>query len=399
MKRLEKLFDGMRPRFEEGGRFEKLWPLFEAIETFALWTGRKTGTAPHVRDAIDLKRVMTTVIVALLPCIFMALWNTGLQANLALQASGQEALGWRATIFGVIAGQDPNSFWDNLVHGASYFLPAYIVTMTVGLGWEVIFAIIRRHEVSEGFLVSGLLIPLTLPPGTPLWQIAVGTSFGVVIGKELFGGTGRNFLNPALTTRAFLYFAYPAELSGDSVWTAVDGYTRATPLTSVPVGGVATIDVSWTEAFLGTTPGSMGETSILACLFGAVILVASGIGSWRIMLPMLLGGIVTAVLFNAIGSDTNPMFEMGPHWHLVTGGFAFGLVFMATDPVSAAQTHMGQWIYGAMCGVLSILIRVVNPAYPEGVMLAILLGNVFAPLIDYFVVQANVRRRQARYGI
>jgi len=272
------------------------------------------------------------------------------------------------------------------------------VTMVVGIAWEMLFAVVRGHELSEGFFVTGLLFPLTLPPAIPLWQIAIGVSFGVVIGLEIFGGTGRNFLNPALTARAFLFFAYPAEISGDTVWTAVDGFSGATPLGAAAAGGMEAVDVTWTQAFLGTMQGSMGETSTLACLIGAAILVATGIGSWRIMLSMLVAAMGLAALFFAIGSGTNPMFQMGPHWHLVLGGFAFGLVFMATDPVSAAMTEVGQYVYGALIGVLTILVRVVNPAFPEGVMLAILLGNVFAPLIDYFVVRANIKRRALRHA-
>jgi Na+-transporting NADH:ubiquinone oxidoreductase subunit B len=276
------------------------------------------------------------------------------------------------------------------------------VTLVAGGVWEALFAMVRRHEIAEGFLVTSILFPLILPPTLPLWQAALGISFGVVIGKELFGGVGRNILNPALTGRAFLFFAYPMRMTGDSIWTAVDGYSGATPLGAMAVAtpgeALSAIDVTWQQAFLGVMPGSMGETSVLACLIGAAILIITGVGSWRVMLSMLVGGAGCAALLQAIGSDTNPMFAVPVYWHLISGGFAFGLVFMATDPVSAAQTNLGRWIYGFFVGVVSIVIRSANPAYPEGVMLAILLGNVFAPLIDWFVVQANVRRRALRHG-
>ena len=272
--------------------------------------------------------------------------------------------------------------------------------MAVGGMWEVLFACVRRHEVNEGFLVTGLLFPLTLPPSIPLWQVAIGISFGVVIGKEVFGGTGRNILNPALTARAFLFFAYPGDLTGDSIWTAVDGFTGATPLGALATADVGTglqaMNVSWWQAFLGSIPGSMGETSALFCLVGAAALIYTGVGSWRIMAGMLIGGMVFSMLLWLVGSESNPMFALPPWYHLVLGSFAFGMVFMATDPVSAAMTDTGRWFYGALIGVMTILIRVVNPAYPEGVMLAILFGNVMAPLIDYFVVQANINRRAIR---
>jgi Na+-transporting NADH:ubiquinone oxidoreductase subunit B len=390
----------IRPAFEEDGRLHRLYPLYEALDTFLYATGDVTRVSPHVRDSVDLKRIMITVVVSLMPCVFMAIWNTGYQANSAMQVMGFDSPpGWRGEMMAGI-GCDPSSFWSNFLHGALYFLPVYIVCMLAGGAWEVVFAVTRRHEISEGFLVTGLLFPLTLPPQVPLWQVAVGISFGVVIAKELFGGTGRNFLNPALSARAYLFFAHPTEMTGDSVWTAVDGFTSATPLTAMGSADVATgmqaIHVSWSDAFLGRCPGSMGETSVVACLIGVAVLVVTGVASWRIMLSMLIGGMACASVFWAVGSDSNAMFQLAPHWHLVIGSFAFGLVFMATDPVSAAQTETGRWIYGFLIGTLCILVRVVNPAYPEGVMLAILLGNVFAPLIDYFVVAANIRRRVAR---
>ncbi len=299
-------------------------------------------------------------------------------------------------------GYNPESFFANLIHGALYFIPIYFVSVAVGGFWEVLFGIIRKEDVNEGLLVSSLIFPLSLPPTIPLWQVALGISFGVVVAKELFGGTGRNFVNPALAGRAFLYFAYPGQNSGDAVWAVVDGFSGATPLTALATTdmgtGMAALNVSWSQAFLGIEPGSLGETSTLACLIGAVIIAYTGVGSWRIMLSMLIGGMGFSLLLWIIGSDTNPMFLMPPWWHLVVGSFAFGLVFCITDPVSATLTQLGKWIYGALAGVLTILIRVVNPAYPEGIMMAILLANVFAPLIDYFVLEANIKRRKIRNG-
>jgi Na+-transporting NADH:ubiquinone oxidoreductase subunit B len=366
-------------------------------DTFIFTPDSVTKRDSHVRDGIDLKRTMITVAMALLPAILMALYNTGYQANLALASSGAAAEGWRADIINMVGmGFDPNNIVACFFHGLLWFLPIFIVTQAAGGFWEVIFATVRKHEINEGFLVSGLLFPLTLPPTIPLWQVAVGISFGVVFGKEIFGGTGRNVFNPALMGRAFLFFAYPAQISGDAVWTAVDGYTGATALAQAAVGGVDAITWSWQDAFIGLVPGSMGEVSTLACLLGAVFLISSGIGSWRIMLSMTLGMGLTALMFNSIGSATNPMFSVTPQWHFVIGSFAFACVYMATDPVSAAMTNIGRYIYGFLIGVLGVLVRVVNPAYPEGWMLAILFMNAFAPLIDYFVVNANIKRRMAR---
>jgi len=326
----------------------------------------------------------------------MAMWNTGHQANSGLQLTGASVEGWRGSLLALLGfSANPDSLLDNLLHGAVWFVPIYLVTNIVGGLWEALFSIVRGHEINEGFLVTGSLFPLICPPTLPLWQVALGISFGVVIGKEIFGGTGKNFLNPALTGRAFLFFAYPAQISGNSVWTAVDGFSGATALSHAAEGGVAAVTAmtSWFDAFIGTIPGSMGETSTLACLFGTAILVFTGIGSWRIMLSGLLGAMSLSVLFLLIDSSTNPMFALGPLWHLVLGGFAFGLVFMATDPVSGAMTEEGQWLYGLLIGTMCILIRVVNPAFPEGMMLAILFANVFAPLIDQLVLKYHIKRR------
>jgi Na+-transporting NADH:ubiquinone oxidoreductase subunit B len=308
-----------------------------------------------------------------------------------------EIAGWRGDLFSVFGlVVNPESYVSNIIHGALYFVPIFLVTNIVGGIWETVFASVRGHEINEGFLVTGLLFPLILPPAIPLWQVALGISFGVVVGKEVFGGTGKNFLNPALTARAFLFFAYPVDISGDAVWVAVDGHTGATALAQAASGGLSAITVSWRESFMGLVPGSMGETSVVACLLGAVYLIATGIGSWRIMLSVVIGMVGTVLLFNTIGSVTNPMFGLSPLWHFVVGGFAFGTVFMATDPVSASMTQKGQIYYGLLIGIMIALVRVVNPAFPEGTMLAILFANIFAPLIDYFVMSANIKRRELR---
>ncbi len=398
MKFLEHFFDKQKPLFTKGGKLEKLYPLYEAIDTFAFSPADVTKSDAHVRDAIDLKRTMITVVVALLPCIMMAMWNTGYQANLALSKGQFAASGWRADIFATLGlSHDPNSLIANFAYGALFFVPVWLICNIAGGLWEVLFATVRKHEVNEGFLVTGWLLPLTLSPTIPLWQVFIGTSFGVVFAKEVFGGTGKNIFNPALMSRAFLFFAYPAQISGDAVWTAVDGYTGATALSQAAAGGLEAVTFSWNQLFLGTVPGSMGETSALFCLLGALYLVMSGIGSWRIMLACVIGLVGMSTIFNMIGSETNPMFAVPAHYHLVMGSFAFAAVFMATDPVSAAMTDTGRWIYGILIGVIGVLVRVVNPAYPEGWMLAILFMNAFAPTIDYFVIKSNIQRRKARH--
>jgi Na+-transporting NADH:ubiquinone oxidoreductase subunit B len=401
---MRRFLDNLRPHFEGKGKLRRFYALYESIDTFLYTPGEVTDGDVQIRDALDLKRMMSIVVVALIPCMFMAMWNTGYQAYLALQQMGlSQAEGWRASVLSAVGlNVADGDVLSCLVYGALYFLPVYAVTLAAGGLWEVLFAMVRGHEVNEGFLVTSALFPLTLPPGIPWWQVALGISFGVVLGKEVFGGTGRNFMNPALVARAFLYFAYPAQLSGDRVWVAVDGFSGPTSLGLIaaaePGSGISALDVSWLQAFLGVVSGSMGETSTLACLIGAVLLIATGVGSWRIMAGVLIGGMAFSSLLWGIGSDSNPVFALPPWWHLVVGGYAFGLVFMATDPVSASMTVTGKWFYGILIGVVTILIRVINPAFPEGIMLAILLANVFAPLIDYVVVQANVKRRQARYA-
>ncbi len=401
---LRKFLDKIEHHFEKGGRYEKWYALYEAVDTFFYRPGSVTRSTAHVRDGIDLKRIMITVWACTFPAMFFGMWNIGFQAN-SIMAGNPELLaaqeGWRFGLIGMLGGFDPNSLWDCFIQGAAYFLPVYLTTFIVGGFWEVLFASIRRHEVNEGFFVTSVLFALTLPPDIPLWQVALGISFGVVIGKEVFGGTGKNFLNPALVGRAFLFFAYPAQMSGDAVWTAVDGYAGATALSVAASGGieqVAANGLTWWNAFIGLEQGSMGETSTLAIFIGGAFLLLTKIASWRIVSGVMLGMIAMSSLFNAIGSDSNPMFSMPWYWHLVVGGFAFGMIFMATDPVSASMTNTGKWLFGALIGVMVVLIRVVNPAFPEGMMLAILFANLCAPLIDHFVVQANIKRRIARNG-
>ena len=375
---------------------------YEAIDTGLYSPPNVTNNTSHVRDGIDLKRIMITVWMCTFPAMFFGMYNIGLQANDAIAAGAGTAMeGWREMLIALLGGSAHNaaSIWDNFVYGAAYFLPVYAVTFIVGGFWEVLFATIRKHEVNEGFFVTSVLFALTLPPSIPLWQVALGISFGVVIGKEVFGGTGKNFLNPALTGRAFLFFAYPANMSGNAVWTAADGYTGATALGMAAEGGVDNVvqgGISWMDAFLGFIPGSMGEVSTLAIMIGGAVLLIMNIASWRIVAGVMIGMVATSLLLNGIGSDTNPMFALPWYWHLVVGGFAFGMFFMATDPVSASMTNKAKWYYGGLIGFMVVLIRVINPAFPEGMMLAILFANLFAPLFDHFVVQANMKRRIAR---
>ncbi len=395
------LLDSIEPHFTKGGRLEKYYGLYEMVDTFIYTPADVTRGTTHVRDGNDLKRTMTFVVIATVFCVLMAMYNTGYQANLAMEAMGLEKIdNWRSIPM-MIFGYNTMNPLSNLVHGALYFLPVYIVTLAVGGVWEVLFATVRGHEVNEGFLVSSMLYTLIMPPDIPLWQVALGISFGIVIGKEVFGGTGKNFLNPALTGRAFLYFAYPASMTGDSVWVAVDGFTRATPLGIAANGGLDAVyaaNYSWFQSFFGFEPGCLGETSTVAILIGAAFLLYTKVASYRIMGGVFAGMVATSVLFNVIGSDTNPMFAFPWYWHLTAGGFAFGMVYMATDPVSAAMTNTGRWVFGALVGGMTVLIRVVNPAFPEGIMLAILFSNMFAPTIDYFVIQANIRRRIKRHA-
>ena len=399
---LRSFFDRIEPNFTKGGKYEKYFPIYEMVESFIYTPKTVTTVAPHARSYVDMKRIMTYVVIATIPCILWGMYNTWYQANSAIAALGPDsATGWRIAIlqmFGI--SLNPDSIFANVMHGLMYFLPIYIVTLVAGGIFEVIFATVRGHEVNEGFLVTSMLYTLIMPASAPLWQVALGIIFGVVIGKEVFGGTGKNFLNPALVGRAFLYFAYPANMSGDTVWTPVDGFSGATALSVSASEGyqaLATEGLTWWNAFLGQMQGSFGETSTLACMIGLAFLLMTRIANFRLIVGCLAGTIGLTLLFNLIGSDTNPMFAMPWYWHIVVGGYAFGLAFMVTEPVSASHTNMGRYIYGALIGVMVVLIRVVNPAFPEGMMLAILFGNVFAPLIDYFVVQANIKRRARRH--
>ncbi len=400
MKQLRRFLDNIEPNFQKGGSLEKFGALYEAMDTFFYSPSIVTRSAPHVRDALDLKRVMIYVLVASIPCALFGMYNVGFQANSAMAAAGVTGgEGWRHIVLTDLGiGYNAGNIFACFIHGFLYWLPIYIATFVTGISWEILFASVRNHEVNEGFFVTSWLFALILPATIPLWQVVLGISFGVVIGKEIFGGTGKNFLNPALVGRAFLFFAYPGEITGD-VWVPVDGFTGATALAVAVQGGteaLTTSGVSWTQAFIGFIPGSIGETSALACLFGAAFLIYTRIASWQIMLSVALGLTATTLLFNLVGSDSNPAFGVPFYWHLVLGSVMFGLVFMATDPVSASMTTTGKFIFGAIIGIMTALIRVVNPAYPEGVMLAILFGNVCAPLIDYLVIKANVRRRIRR---
>ncbi len=399
---LRGILDNVGEKFHKGGPLEKYYPLYEAVDTILYTPGERTRTASHVRDGLDLKRMMITVVVALIPAVFMAMYNTGLQSALAISKGAAPLDNWQEMLFALSGlGYDPSNVFACIVHGALYFIPVLAVTAFVGGNIEVVSALLRGHEVNEGFLVTMFLLPLTLPATIPLWQVALGAAFAVIFAKEVFGGTGMNFLNPALTGRAFLFFAYPAQISGN-VWVAanfdgVDGMSGASLLGEAAASSTALEGTSWTQAFIGLIPGSMGETSALACLLGALMLLYTGIGSWRSMGGVVVGTIATALLLNQFAADSsNPMLGLPFYWHLVLGGWAFGAVFMATDPVSSAFTAGGQMAYGIGIGVLVVLIRCVNPAYPEGMMLAILFMNMFAPLFDHFVVNANIKRRLAR---
>ena len=385
LKILENLLDKLEPRFVKNGQQTKLYPAFDAFKTLAFVLPNRTTQGSHIRDAFDSKRMMVTVILALLPATAIGIYNIGYQ---------------RMLLLGLEMG-----FWELVGQGLLRFIPILAVTYAVGLGWEFMFAVIRRHEVSEGFLVSGFLIALIVPPTIPLWQLVIAVSFGVVIGKEIFGGTGMNIFNPALIVRAFLFFAYPGQISGDVVWVVADGMTQATPLAIAAEGAAMPItDVlraqgfGFWESFVGLIPGSIGETSTIAILLGAMLLLITGVGSWRIMLSMLIGAFGMSLVLNVAAPDPGHFLALPVHYHMVLGGFAFALVYMATDPVSAAATNTGKIIYGLLCGVLAILIRTLNPVFPEGAMLAILFMNMFAPLIDYYVVRSNVKRRRGRAG-
>lgn len=399
VRRSRRFLDRIHPLFAKGGRLERYYALYEMVDTFLYSPADVTRGAPHVRDAIDLKRTMIFVWLAVMPAAIVGCWNVGYQANVAMADLGLSSVdGWRQAFLHYF-GNDPDNAIACFVHGLLYFLPIYLTTFIVGGLWELLFATVRGHEVNEGFFVTSILFALILPPTVPLWQVALGISFGVVVGKEVFGGTGKNFLNPALVGRAFLYFAYPAQHSGDAVWTAVDGYTSATVLGIAKLRGLEGVKAegyTWMQTFLGQLPGSIGEVSTLAILLGGAFLVYTGIASYRIVLGVFFGMLIASLLFRYFGSDDNPMTSLPWYWHLSIGGFAFGMIYMATDPVSAAHTDPGRWLFGLLIGFVCVLIRVVNPAYPESMMLAVLLGNMVAPLIDYGVMKANIRRRLRR---
>jgi len=382
MKFLRKLLDEVEPNFTDNGKYAKLYPLYEMADTFLFTPEDKTKNGPHIRDAVDLKRVMSFVVIAMLPALLFGIFNVGRQIN-------------------------PNAaIIDMFISGLPTVLPIILVSYLVGGFWEMVFAVVRKHEINEGFLVTGMLIPLIMPPTIPLWMVALATTFGVVIGKEIFGGTGYNIFNPALVARAFIFFAYPGAISGDRVWT-VDGISQATPLLQASSQqGTQALELlgnqfNWWDMFYGFIPGSIGETSTLAILIGGAFLLITKVGNWRIMAGTLLGMVLTAKLSNyfgqAIGSS-NSMLFLPLEYHLVMGGFAFGLVFMATDPVSAAQTDKGRWIYGFLIGFMCVIIRAINPAYPEGMMLGILFANAFSPLIDYFVMKSHIKQRVKRFA-
>ncbi|MDP9499970.1 NADH:ubiquinone reductase (Na(+)-transporting) subunit B [Bisgaard Taxon 45] len=406
---LKHFIEKIEPAFLPGGKYEKWYALFEATATFLYTPGTVTHKASHVRDALDSKRMMVLVWLSLFPAMFYGMYNVGAQAILATDALGtlQHAISahWQYALSHALgADLTLSAGWGSkMLLGATYFLPIYLTIFLVGGFWEVLFAMVRKHEINEGFFVTSILLALIVPPTLPLWQAALATTFGVVVAKEIFGGVGKNFMNPALAARAFLFFAYPAQISGDTVWVAADGFSGATALSQWAVGGEAGLKhvvtgqpITWMDAFIGNIPGSIGEVSTLALIIGAAIIVFARIASWRIIAGVMIGMIATSALFNFIGSSTNPLFAMPWYWHFVLGGFALGMFFMATDPVSAAFTNKGKWWYGILIGAMAVLIRVVNPAYPEGMMLAILFANLFAPVFDYLVVQANIKRRRAR---
>ena len=409
--KLKKWIEGVSPQFEAGGKYEKWYPLYEAAATIFYTPGHVNKGLTHVRDSIDLKRIMIMVWLATFPAMFWGMYNVGHQAVMGLSAtySGAELLAviegnWRlAWAFGSAEALTSSGWLSQMWLGALYFLPVYATVFVVGGFWEVLFAIVRKHEVNEGFFVSSVLFALILPPTISLWQAALGITFGIVVAKEIFGGTGRNFLNPALAGRAFLYFAYPANMSGGLVWVAADGYSGATPLSQWYEGGNSALmnnmtgeSISWMDAFIGNIPGSMGEVSSLLIMLSGLALIVMKIASWRIVAGVIVGLVATSSLLNLIGSETNAMFSMPFYWHFVLGGVAFGTFFMATDPVSAAFTNKGKWAYGILIGVMTIGIRVLNPAYPEGIMLAILFANLFAPLFDFIVREGNIKRRNRR---
>jgi Na+-transporting NADH:ubiquinone oxidoreductase subunit B len=401
---LRSVNESIKPKFMPGGTHAKWFPIYDAIENFIFSSTYKTTNPIHVRDSIDIQRIMVIVWLAAFPAMFFGMYNIGNQTLDYLSVIGTyNTNDWHHVLINFV-GYNNDSFLSKIWIGAVYFIPIYAVTFAVGILWEILFAVVRKHEINEGFFVSSILFALSCPPDLPLWQAAMGITFGIVIGKEVFGGTGKNFLNPALTGRAFLYFAYPSQLSGDKTWIASlsdtgitpEGFSGATPLGYAAEDGLQglTDNFSWFDALVGNIPGSVGETSVIAIGIAAIILLATKVASYRIILGTFIGMIVMSSILNIAGSDTNPMFQVPWHWHFVIGSFAFGLVFMATEPVSGSATNAGRWIYGALIGVTVVLIRVINPAFPEGMMLAILFANLFAPVIDHMVVSNNIAKRK-----
>ena len=402
---LRSINETIKPKFMPGGAQAKWFPIYDAIENFIFSSTHKTTNPIHVRDSIDIQRIMVIVWLAAFPAMFFGMYNIGNQTLDYLTLVGSANTNdWHHALINLV-GYSNDSFLTKMWIGAVYFVPIYAVTFAVGILWEILFAVVRKHEINEGLFVSSILFALSCPPDLPLWQAAMGITFGIVIGKEVFGGTGKNFLNPALTGRAFLYFAYPSQLSGDKVWIAglsdnaiiPEGYSGATALGVAAEKGIPGLNdsFSWLDAFVGNIPGSVGETSVIAILIGLAILLITKVASYRIVLGTLFGMIIMSSILNIVGSDSNPMFYVPWYWHAVIGSFAFGLVFMATEPVSGSGTNTGRWIYGFTIGVLVILIRVINPAFPEGMMLAILFANLLAPVIDHMVVMNNIRKRKA----
>lgn len=400
---LKSFIEDIEPQFESGGKYEKFYALYEAAATIFYTPGKVNKANTHVKDSIDLKRIMIMVWMATFPAMFFGMYNIGAQAHEAIIAgAGSLPDIWQASLFTMLGGNiDASTGWMGMMfYGACFFVPIYATTFIVGGFWEVLFASVRKHEINEGFFVTSVLFSLTLPATIPLWQVALGITFGVVIAKEIFGGTGRNFLNPALSGRAFLYFAYPAQISGDQVWVAADGYSGATWLTQAANGTLEYTSENFMQAFLGNIPGSAGEVSTLMILLGGLFIIYMGIASWRIVGGVALGAAVFGFLLNVIGGgeSANEMMNMPWYFHFVIGGLAFGMFFMATDPVSASFTNQGKWFYGIFIGFMTVFVRALNPAFPEGIMLAILFANLWAPLFDYFVAQSNIKRRIARVG-
>tara|TARA_B100000029_G_scaffold510840_1_gene603338 strand:+ start:1197 stop:2429 length:1233 start_codon:yes stop_codon:yes gene_type:complete len=405
--RLRNFFDSNKKHFINEGKYKKWFPIFDAIENFIFSTTTKTTNPIHVRDALDIQRVMVIVWLSTFPIMFYGMYNIGDHGLNYLNSINVDNTGdWHHYLISLVGYENPTIF-SKIWFGAMYFIPIYFISFTVGLFWEIVFAVVRKHEINEGLFVSSVLFALTCPPDIPLWQAAMGITFGIVIGKEIFGGTGKNFLNPALTGRAFLYFAYPTQISGDRVWIAgmsdhtviPEGFSGATPLAYAAESGVNGVrdNFSWFDSFVGNIPGSIGETSVVFIALAGMILLITRVASYRIILGTLIGMILMTSILNIVGSDTNPMFNLPWYWHLVIGGFAFGLIFMATEPVSGSGTNLGRWIYGAIIGITVILIRVINPAFPEGMMLSILFANLLAPVIDHLVISSNIKHRDRGY--